>query len=199
MASTSEPNNGVPLPLTPAQKSTYLDNGIWYTLALWPALTVAVQNNFGGPDSSEKRDWMAGAVSELFVTHPHTDHDDLVIFLLQIMTDEFDVQVEDDSEEEVAGGIMVLRQKIVGEGDLTAFKALEARWKARGKVKVEFQVQDGEEEDGEEWSSEEEEEDEEMRDVGREDVAPQLVPKREKAAPEIDDDGFEKVTSKKKR
>ena len=190
------PGGGVTLPIPPEQRQQLFDNGIWYTLALWPALTVAVQNSFGGPDSSDKRDWFAGAISTLLEEKPDTDHDDLVVFLLQVMQDEFDVMVEDESEEEIAGGILGLRKKIVLEGDRSVYEALVQRWKGRGKMKVELQVLEGEEGDDEDWSDEDE-------DVGMGGMeAPPLVPakeKREKVLPEIDEEGFEKVVSKKKR
>lgn len=193
------PSGGVALPIPPQDRQAYFDNSIWYTLALWPALTVAVQNSFGGPDSADKRDWFAGAVSDLFTTHPHTDHDDLVVFLLQVMQDEFDVNVEDDSEEEVAGRIVGLRKKVLGEGDMGVFKELEGRWKSKGKMKIDIEVIEGENAgDDVDWSDEEDVEMEGMD----EDRAPQLVEvkeKKEKVLPQIDEDGFETVVSKKKR
>ena len=67
------PGGGVRLPPTPEQLQAAFDNGIWYALSLWPALHVAVQNSWGGPDSSEKRDWFAGAVSDLFTERQDTD------------------------------------------------------------------------------------------------------------------------------
>lgn len=110
------PGGGVPLPPTPAQLQTAFDSGIWYALSLWPALHVAVQNSWGGPDSSEKRDWFAGAVSDLFAGRQDTDAEDLEAFLLQIMQDEFDCNVEDETEGEVARTILVLRKTLLEGG-----------------------------------------------------------------------------------
>lgn len=206
MASQSQPGptaatsggggGGVPLPIPPEERQQYFDNSIWYTLALWPALTVAVQNSFGGPDSSDKRDWFAGAISTLFEQNPATDRDDLVVFLLQVMQDEFDVMVEDESEEEVAGDILGLRRKVWGEGERGVYEALVQRWRGRGKMKVE--LREVEEEEGE-WSDEDEIEEggEDVEMGGMEEEAPKE--KKEKPLPEIDEDGFEKVVSKKKR
>lgn len=184
---------GVRLPPTAQQLETAFDSGIWYALALWPALHVACQNSWGGPDSAEKRDWFAGAVSELFAGRKDTDSEDLEVFLLQIMQDEFECNVEDETEVEVAQTILKLRQTLL-EGDLSAFQKLEQRYKNRGQMKADIKVVDGEVEvdDDEDW-----EEDDEM-----EDRAPQVVqaPRepREKPIPEVDDDGFTKVVGKKR-
>lgn len=112
------------------------------------------------------------------------------------MQDEFDVMVEDDSEEAVAGELVGLRKKLLEEGERGVYDALVARWKGRGKLKVEL-VEGGVEEG--DWSDVDEE-DEEGDDVEMGD-APLPVPKekKEKPAPEVDEDGFEKVVSKKKR
>jgi pre-rRNA-processing protein TSR2 len=77
------------------------------TLSLWPALALAVQNQWGGPLSTEKRDWFAGAISTLLDETPPSvmDVDYLKEFILQVMLDEFEVCVEDGSVEEVALGI----------------------------------------------------------------------------------------------
>lgn len=195
------PSGGVPLPIPASERQQYFDNSIWYTLALWPALTTAVQNSFGGPDSSDKRDWFAGAISELFASRPDTDHDDLVVFLLQVMEDEFDVRVEDESEEEIAAQVVGCRKKILGDGERGVYDNLVQRWKGRGKMKVE--LREMQEEEGE-WSDLEDDGDDDVAMGGMEDgEAPQLASapkeKKEKALPEIDEEGFEKVLSRKKR
>ena len=82
------------------------------TLGLWQALTVAVQSGWGGSETLEKRDWFAGAVSTLLADRPDTDQEDLEVFLLQIMEDEFDCRVEDETEIEVARNIMQLRSSL---------------------------------------------------------------------------------------
>ena len=42
-------------------------------LSNWSALCLAVQNSWGGPESAEKRDWFAGAVSDLIASKPDAD------------------------------------------------------------------------------------------------------------------------------
>lgn len=188
-------NAGVRLPPTPEQLQSAFDHGIWYALSLWPALHVAVQNSWGGADSSEKRDWFAGAVSDLFTGRQDTDAEDLEAFLLQIMQDEFDCNVEDETEVEVVRTILVLRKTLL-EGDVSAYETLEKRWNSRGMMKADVLVVDNG--DGE---VDEDDEDDEMDD--EEDRAPragQQAPREPKEKPQaqVDDDGFTKVVGKKR-
>lgn len=189
------PGGGVRLPPTPEQLQSAFDHGIWYALSLWPALHVAVQNSWGGADSEEKRDWFAGAVSDLFNGRQDTDAEDLEAFLLQIMQDEFDCNVEDETEVEIARTVLVLRKSLL-EADLSAFEALERRWKSRGMMKADVQVVDNG--DGE---VDDDDDDDEMDDG--DDRAPQGVQQaprepREKPQVVVDDDGFTKVVGKKR-
>lgn len=127
-----------------------------------------------------------------------TDAEDLECILLQIMQDEFDCNVEDESEIAVARDILLVRKRMLEERSLEAARGVEERWRNRGMMKgsvavKEIEPEEGDEDDGEEWSGIAE--DEEMGE------APQLVPAqpKEKVVPEVDDDGFTKVISKKKR
>ncbi|KAM0720677.1 hypothetical protein Q7P37_004814 [Cladosporium fusiforme] len=194
MAAPAPAEGGVRLPPTPEQLQSAFDHGIWYALSLWPALHVAVQNSWGGPDSSEKRDWFAGAVSDLFSGRQDTDAEELEAFMLQIMQDEFDCNVEDETEGEVARTILVLRKTLL-EGDVSAFEALEKRWKSRGMMKADVQVidnGDGEVDDGD-IDEMDEEEDRAPQAGGQAPVVP-----RERQEPQVDDDGFTKVVGKKR-
>ncbi|KAJ4298901.1 rRNA accumulation- protein [Kalmusia sp. IMI 367209] len=181
------------------QAQNKFDLGIWHTLFNWPTLTVAVQNQWGGPDSSDKRDWLAGQISELFISEPLTDSEDVEVMLLQVLEDEFGVRLEDETEVGVARDIMAIRKE-VGEGDFKTVVALQERWERRkgkevstGSVQVVERDQEGE------WDSVDEESDED-EDVEMGD-APQLVaaPVREKPKPVVDEEGFTKVVGKKRR
>ncbi|KAF2279749.1 pre-rRNA-processing protein-like protein TSR2 [Westerdykella ornata] len=173
------------------------DLGIWYTLFNWPDLTVAIQNQWGGPNSADKRDWLAGAISEIFAENPETDTEDIEVVLLQAMEDEFGVRIEDETEVPVARDILKIRQETL-RGEFETVDALQKRWEERqgrevatGGVNVVEREQEGD------WDSvdEESDEDEEMED------APPLVPAQPKEKPErqIDEDGFEKVVRKGRR
>ncbi|KAK5118104.1 hypothetical protein LTR62_004150 [Meristemomyces frigidus] len=206
------PTGGVPLPPTPEKLQQSLDHGIWYSLSLWPALHVAVQNNWGGPASDDKKDWFAGVVSD-YISAPATqdlDQDDLEAFLLQVMQDEFDCNVEDESEVVVAGEILGLRRCLKGEIEgvsdrLAAFKELERRYRNRGQMKTNIQVIDngaqeeaGNDEDLEGFGDGEGDVDMTAGEEAVPNLAPAVVkPRKERVEPEVDDDGFQKVTRKR--
>ncbi|KAI4129914.1 MAG: hypothetical protein LQ338_001999 [Usnochroma carphineum] len=192
-------------PLPPPEKiQSKFDLSIALTLSTWPALTLAVQNSWGGPQSSEKRDWFAGAISDLFASHPDPNDSTIDVeyleeFLLQVMMDEFEVNVEDDSAAEVASKIVGLR-KLTAQGDFGMVDEMLLRWRereARGGEMVRFQRGQGGEED-EEDSEGDSEEVEDDGDVEMEE-APQLakVPK-EKVMPKVDEEGFIEVINKKR-
>ena len=139
---------------------------------------------------------------DLFATRPDTDIEDVETMLLQVMLDEFEVNVDDESGFEVAEQIMRLR-KDCGKGDFTEVAQLKDRWEKKGKggKQVEFKrVERGEEEDDTDWDSDDlEETDEEYEDGDVEMGEAPSILEKEKPVPEVDEDGFTKVTGKKKR
>lgn len=185
--------------MTKEQVQAKFDLGIWHTLFNWPVLTVAVQSQWGGPDSSDKRDWLAGAVSEIFSSNPETDTEDIEVVLLQALEDEFGVRLEDETEVGVAKDILKIRMEVMG-GDFSTVDDLHARWEARkgkevrtGDVKVQQIEQEGD------WDSVDEESDSDD-DVEMGDAPPLVAAKpKAKPMPEIDEDGFEKVVGKKRK
>lgn len=111
--------------------------------------------------------------------------------LIQVMNDEFDVVVDDESAGDVADKICELREDCIrGE-----YRRLQTIWDAWGERKnnaglfKKVEVQD------EDQETDEEDEDEDV-DMGE---APALVRStREKPPPEVDEEGFTKVVGKKK-
>ena len=184
------------------------DLSIALTLNTWPALTLSVQNSWGGPNSAEKRDWFAGAISDLFSSTPNADTiidvEYLEEFLLQVMNDEFEVNVEDGSGEEVAAKIVGLR-KLCGRGDFEVVDEMLGRWRerqARGGERVAFRrMREGDDDEEEEEDSDDDEEEEEVDDEDVEmDDAPELVKApKEKIVPKVDEEGFTEVVGKKRR
>jgi pre-rRNA-processing protein TSR2 len=114
---------------------------------------------------------------------------------LQVMQDEFDLNVEDESEIPVAEEIMKLRKE-TAEGNFSGVDAVKRRFEERGgRIPQNLQVVEHKHDDDE--SSEDESDDD---DVDMDDAAPALAPApREKQEPEVDEDGFTTVVSKKKR
>ncbi|KAE8137607.1 Pre-rRNA-processing protein TSR2-domain-containing protein [Aspergillus pseudotamarii] len=177
--------------------SAYLDLGITLAIHNWSALTLAVQSNWGGPTSSDKRDWLCGAISDMLNDRPETDAEDLEDVLIQVMNDEFDVVIDDESAVPVAEEIMEARG-LVAKGDFGPIKQAWEAYQTKSQQKasnIAAAFKRGEDEDQD--SEEDSEEDEEDVDMGE---APALVrASKEKVEPEVDEDGFTKVVGKKKR
>lgn len=180
-----------------------LDLLISLSLHTWPALTLAIQNGWGGDArlGNDKRDWLAGSISELLSTAQLAQLDDLEEVLLQVMLDEFEVVVDDDSAFDVATKIWNGRTKVLN-GDFAEIQEMYEKWRRNGgsKVKAVQQPDDeGQETDGsddeEEWNGiQDHDGDEEMGE------APALVekPKKEKIEPQVDEEGFTMVQKKKR-
>lgn len=94
--------------------------GLTYVLQSWSALKLAVEQEWGGPDSIAKRDWMAETLVEYFGASTYCvdllrvlcwllliyrsstdakklDEFDVEDILVQIMSDEFHTDLEDGS------------------------------------------------------------------------------------------------------
>lgn len=197
--------------LLPSQIPSQIDLLISLHLHLWSALTIAIQNAWGtsSPQISEdKRDWLAGAVSDLLNQKQLRDVEDLEDVLEQVMSDEFEVVVDDGTLEEVAHKIWKGVERLK-QGDGREVQDLMREWEKRKGKKINAVAGPQDEEN---HSSEDEDEDEEwngFEDNGVKldqtdidmDEAPMLVDasKSRKAEPEIDEDGFTKVVGKKKR
>ncbi|KAJ5287376.1 hypothetical protein N7478_003062 [Penicillium angulare] len=176
--------------------ASYLDLAITLSLDSWPALTLAVQSNWGGPTSADKRAWLCGAISEMLTERPETDAEDLEDVLIQVMNDEFDVVIDDESAGNVADQIMELKEQTV-RGEFGAIKEMWEMWQAKSAQKSATtnmfkQVESKDEDQETDDDTDEDEGDVEMGD------APVRAP-RERAEPEIDDDGFTKVVGKQRR
>jgi pre-rRNA-processing protein TSR2 len=134
---------------------------------------------------------------------------DLEEVLLQVMIDEFEVVVDDDSAEDTARAIWTGIAKLKS-GDASELGALYTKWQEKQKKggKEVVGIVRGEDKDAEDtdWDDDSEEEEEWNGFADRPDTdmddAPPLVDaskSKQKMEPEIDEDGFTKVLSKKKR
>ncbi|PHH74193.1 hypothetical protein CDD80_3241 [Ophiocordyceps camponoti-rufipedis] len=193
-----------------ATRQSNFEQAIAYALHLWPALSLAVQNGWGGEASADKRDWFAGAVVDLFPaladgpwTQPadEPDVDDVEEVLLQVMADEFDVDVDDDSAAEVAR-IVVSARAQCALGQFGDVDALRERFSARGSAKVQAVFkQDSDADQDSDWdtdASDDEDEAEGGADVVMDDAPPLATVPKDKPGPQVDQDGFTMVTKKKK-
>ena len=163
---------------------------------------MAVQSNWGGPTAGDKRDWLCGAISDMINERPETDAEDLEDVLGQVMNDEFDVVVDDESAVPVAAKIMEVRA-LVARGEFGPIQEMWETWQQKSQQKANnaaaaFKKVEAKDED-QETDAEEDDDD----DGGNGDVdmgeAPALVrAPKEKAEPEVDEDGFTKVVGKKR-
>ncbi|TRX92344.1 hypothetical protein FHL15_006730 [Xylaria flabelliformis] len=208
---------------SPEIRQQQFEQGVAISLHLWQSLTIAVQNNWGGPDSSDKRDWLAGVIVDLFPsfvdlaaaassttngsnTQPQSEKlpdepvaEDVEETLLQVMFDEFEANVDDQSEAQVADRIMKCRTQCA-EGNFALVEELRARWlDTKGKKVVAQAAADPDQDTDWESGSDDDDEESGNADVDMDD-APALVPvaPKEKPQPEIDEDGFEKVSRRKR-
>ena len=193
--------------LAPGEIASHIDNLISLNLHLWPALTVAIQNAWGTSSPAlgeDKRAWFAGALSDLFTENQLRDVEDVEDVLQQVMSDEFEVVVDDESLEEVARSIWVGRSKVL-QGDASEVVRLMGMWEEKqkkGKSKInitqgpDVDQDTDDEEDSETWNGFQDTPDIEMDDAP---VSISTVEPRSRPQPEVDEDGFTKVVGKKKR
>ncbi|UNI22568.1 rRNA accumulation- protein [Purpureocillium takamizusanense] len=207
MASSTQPAQ---LPPASTRQSNF-EQGVAYALHLWPALTLAVQNNWGGPDSADKRDWFAGAVVELFPEFTDAppagqaatkssaadepDMEDVETVLLQVMIDEFEVNVDDDSGAEIASHIIKARsQCAIGQFD--EVNALRERFTNLKGKRVDQMFREAQDADQDtDWESDDSGDDD---DVDMDDAPAVASAPKEKPEPQVDEDGFTMVTKKKR-
>ncbi|KAL5488414.1 TSR2 [Sanghuangporus weigelae] len=174
--------------------------GVIARLSVWQALRLAVDEGWGGPESAQKRTWMASEIVDAFENAKPSEIPDAIYLeemLLQIMADEFDTVLEDESADAVARDIMSLWEMRDADERIKASVAVweerADRFKGRKVVSKEI-VQESTEVDGssDEWEDDDDTEDEE---------APQLLDRHAQARcekPQVDDEGFTMVTKKGK-
>ena len=176
-----------PPPPPPSPSLILFARGVIARLAIWPALRVAVEQNWGGPEGIAKRRWLASVLVDAFEAPTKPDVEDVEETLLQVMEDEFEAVLEDGSALDVARDVVKLWDEVREGKDENVKMFEEVEGKVKGS-KVPVQMEGGESDD-EEGGWEEEEEDEEEE-------APRLV--RRQTDPVVDEDGFTLVRSKGK-
>lgn len=163
---------------------------------------MAVQSNWGGPTAGDKRDWLCGAISDMVNERPETDAEDLEDVLGQVMNDEFDVVVDDESAVPVAENIMEVRAQ-VARGEFGPIQEMWEAWQKKSQQKANnaaaaFKKVDAKDEDQETDAEEDDDEDGANGDVDMGDAPALVRAPKEKAEPEVDEDGFTKVVGKKR-
>ncbi|RDX43046.1 hypothetical protein OH76DRAFT_1447465 [Lentinus brumalis] len=175
----------------PPQTSILFARGVIARLASWPALRIAVDQLWGGPDSAAKRTWLAGVLVDDF-EGAAPDEDYVEDRLLQVMADEFDTVLEDGSAEGVAKDLVRLWAEVAQGRDALVREFEERADKLKGKT---VQAEEGAG-DASDWEDESGEEGEDGD--GAEGEAPRLLERPQKEEPEVDEDGFTTVKGKGK-
>lgn len=178
----------------PSNQSILLARGVIARLAIWPALRLAVENNWGGSEGAEKRTWLASVIVDAFEQEDPTPDDTYVeLTLLQVMEDEFETMLEDGSAEGVARDIVRIWDDVrVGNNDLVLRFEGQAEKIMGKRLQAEEVVVD---------ESDWEDEDDESGDEDDEDEVPQLISPTSRTpgqAAEVDEDGFTMVKGKGK-
>ncbi|KAI8984898.1 Pre-rRNA-processing protein TSR2-domain-containing protein, partial [Trametes punicea] len=172
----------------PPHTSVLFARGVIARLAYWPALRIAVDHAWGGPESADKRTWLASVLVDDFEEQdPRPDADFIEDRLLQVMADEFDAVLEDGSAEAVAQDLVALWEQVsAGRTELLA--EFEQRADRLGGKPVQVEEAAGDNSDWEDESGDEDEGDEELK--GQ---PPQLLDHQNRPSndePEVDADGF---------
>ncbi|KAJ2629649.1 rRNA accumulation- protein [Coemansia sp. RSA 1290] len=111
-------------------KAAFIE-GVDHVLKKWTALELAVQHEWGGRDSQEKRDDMVeeitGHFDNLVSKRQAPEETDLQELLLDIMDEDFSVTLEDGSEKEVARIICTIFQECKQGNFATVDKLAEER------------------------------------------------------------------------
>jgi pre-rRNA-processing protein TSR2 len=194
--------------------------GLLSLLDLWPALTIAVREEWGGPESADKKTWLASEIIDTFegavvatpagpamaadcVAEPPMDVDQLADLLTQVMSDEFEAAIEDGSVDPLAADVLRLWADVVAPSVRSAeetVSALERKAAEVSRKPVAATSGGGPvDEDGEEWEDDEDSDDEgddHAHAHGDADDAPMLVERQE---PVVDDDGFTLVQKPRRR
>ncbi|WWC66749.1 uncharacterized protein I206_100654 [Kwoniella pini CBS 10737] len=203
--------------------------GVIALLDLWPALTIAVSEEWGGKDSLAKKTWLASILIDEFesrasiisndnnnipiidpksINETPLDFDEIFDLLNQIMSDEFDANLEDGSIELISNDLIKLWKDLLNPlyNHLNLIENLEKQVFEIKKKGIKFsslgQGQGGSNESQSEDEDEFEDEDDSDIEMNEEEI-PQLIDNqqqqqqiKEKQEPIIDDDGFTLVQKK---
>ncbi|TRY71190.1 hypothetical protein TCAL_17329 [Tigriopus californicus] len=103
--------------MNPPVLSASSDGPFWFRTATqailknWTALQLIVAHQSAGPDTPAKAEWLATAIPQWFAENPDLTLDEVAGFLEDLIVDEFHVQIDDGSYEEV-GAMLLKYQRI---------------------------------------------------------------------------------------
>jgi len=202
-------------PAAPAPSPVILlfARGVLSLFQSWPVMRSAVLQSWGGPESEAKRTWFASMVVDEFeerwtkagcplyptvgtgaerqnIAPPEgLDLDDLADLLFDVFLEEFDVELEDGSPEEISRRVIACWSASL-QGDEPAVVAFEEEAARLSKKKAEVVRTAAGEDDGD--SSSDDDGDDAAEGGMDVDPAPARQ-ERVREEPEVDDDGFTMV------
>jgi len=150
-----------------------------------------------------------GVISDLFIERPDTDEQEVEDVLVQVMADEFECNLEDESEVIVAREVLRCRRELA-QGVTARVDRMYEEWKERQARKggvdasglqvvehVHVAREGGEQDDDD--SDDDEDDNGEDEDIEMGDGDEAASSSRMKPEPEVDEDGFTKVVGKRRR
>ncbi|CUS20194.1 LAQU0S01e01112g1_1 [Lachancea quebecensis] len=171
--------------------------GVSMMVYKWDALSIAVENGWGGPESAEKRDWVTAVIVDLFKSEKIVDVTLIEETLLYAMADEFDTNVEDDSALPIAAGIVEIYKQCDAQ-DFSTVEKLYLEWTEKQKNKEGKRIVQVEEDPLNPDASESEEEEEDVEFEIEDSMAVDEMTENN-TEPVVDEDGFELVQKKGRR
>lgn len=134
-----------------ARATAYFELAVSLYLFRWPALSLAVEHGWGGHDSADKRDWLGGVLVDLFpppgapgvgggggggdVVVVPAEVEDVEDVVVQVMSDEFQVVLEDESAYVLASAI-VRAWTDCRAGKFDGIEALKVQFQAQADKKA---------------------------------------------------------------
>ena len=101
--------------------------GVTATLRSWSALKTAVESGWGGHQSKEKADTLRESIYKYMDgTNANLDQIDLEDALAIYMEEEFSVQLEDNSERQIASVLWSMYESCIGRGDVSVCRRVVA-------------------------------------------------------------------------
>ncbi|PRP74624.1 hypothetical protein PROFUN_03546 [Planoprotostelium fungivorum] len=180
--------------LSKEQKWELFISGVRCIMSRWTALNLAIDNCWGGASSREKADAMFDNL--LYAFESSTVHaDELVEFFDYYLSNDFHVDAQDGSIEEVSRTIVLMFNRIAIDDFTMVNQILSARV-PKGTENSVFQKPPSDDDSSDEG---EDEGGDEGMDVEQPTAMNIELEENTRPIKEIDEDGFETVTSRKGR
>ncbi|KAI7901781.1 Pre-rRNA-processing protein TSR2-domain-containing protein [Cokeromyces recurvatus] len=164
------------------------EEGASYIFHNWTALKLAVEQEWGGIDSAEKREWLIDVIVDYFGKRgKKIDIEDIEDILIQVMNDEFNTTLEDDSPYLVAKHLVTLFNQCI-QGNYSEVERLREKNKSQNSyVAASSCVKQGDDD------SEDDDDDDNTDDQPEDEDEPMEETSKE---PLVDEDGWEIVRRK---